>query len=222
MPLTWRVAKYGKCGSTLAYSSNLGNKNKPRELKTTHLSLYTSKQHSLLSTFNIADMAIMWPTRTITVFARDQHDWYGEIIIHVAAHVGVWLSMVSWRVAKYGKCGSILAYLSNLGNKNKARVLRTTHLSLYTSKQHLLLSTFNVADMAIMWPTRMITIFACDQHDWYGKLSYMLPPTHSSYVCITGPVQYFITTKLSPGSGPRYKNFKFAIMYNVTMKFEVY
>ena len=158
MPLTWRVAKYGKCGSTLAYSSNLGNKNKPRELRTTHLSLYTSKQHSLLSTFNIADMAIMWPTRTITVFARDQHDWYREIIIHVAAHVGVWLSMVSWRVAKYGKCGSILAYLSNLGNKNKARVLRTTHLSLYTSKQHLLLSTFNVADMAIMWPTRTITI----------------------------------------------------------------
>ena len=54
------------------------------------------------------------------------------------------------------------------------------------SKQHSLLSLFNIADMAIMWPTRMISVFACDQHDWYRKLSYMLPPTHSPYVCIRG------------------------------------
>ena len=50
-----------------------------------------------------------------------------------------------------GKCGGTLAYFSNLGNKNKARVLKTaTHLGLYMSKQHSLLSLFNVADMAIM------------------------------------------------------------------------
>ena len=56
-----------------------------------------------------------------------------------------------WRIAKYGTCSGTLAYLSNLGNKNKARVLKTaTHLGLYTSKQHSLLSSFNIADMAIM------------------------------------------------------------------------
>ena len=55
----WRIAKYVQYGGTLAYSSNFGNKNKARILKTaTHLGLYTSK-HSLLSSFNIADMAIM-------------------------------------------------------------------------------------------------------------------------------------------------------------------
>ena len=56
-----------------------------------------------------------------------------------------------WCIAKYGKCGGTLAYLSNLGNENKARVLKTaTHLGRYTSKQHSLLSMFNIADMAIM------------------------------------------------------------------------
>ena len=65
----WRIAMYGKCGSTLAYLSSLGNQNKARVLKTaTHLSLYTSKHHSLVSSFNIDIMAIMWPTHTITFF----------------------------------------------------------------------------------------------------------------------------------------------------------
>ena len=38
------------------------------------------KQHLLLSSFNVADVAIMWPTRTITVFSHDQHDWYGKLL----------------------------------------------------------------------------------------------------------------------------------------------
>jgi len=56
-----------------------------------------------------------------------------------------------WRIAKYGKCGGTLAYLSNLGNKNNARVLKTaTHLGLYASKQHSLLSGSTLFDMAVM------------------------------------------------------------------------
>ena len=67
----------------------------------------------------------------------------------VAAQIAM-AAATGWRIAKYGKCGGTLAYLFNLGNKNKARVLKiATHLDLYMSK-HLLLSLFNVADMAIM------------------------------------------------------------------------
>ena len=59
--------------------------------------------------------------------------------------------MAAATVANYGKCGGTLAYLSNVGYKNKARVLKTaTHLSLYTSEQYSLLLTFNIADMVIM------------------------------------------------------------------------
>ena len=61
--------------------------------------------------------------------------------------------------AKYGKCGGTLAYLSTLGKKNLAKVLTVAaHLGHYASEQHSLRSMFNAADMAIMWPTRLMWI----------------------------------------------------------------
>ena len=63
----WHIAKYSKCGGTLAYFSNLGNKNKARVLKTaTHLGLYMSKQHSLLSSTPIIN-TVSEPKSTVSI-----------------------------------------------------------------------------------------------------------------------------------------------------------
>ena len=62
-----RVAKYDKCGGTLAYLSNLGNKDPAKVLTVaTHLCFRASEQRSMFTAY--IDHV------TNTNFARDQHD----------------------------------------------------------------------------------------------------------------------------------------------------
>ena len=51
----------------------------------------------------------------------------------------------------------------------------------------------NTTDMDFFtWPTQLIWIFSCDQHNWYGYLSSMLHFSHSHMLLLEVKVQYAI------------------------------
>ena len=103
-------------------------------------------------------------------------------------------------VAKYGKCGSTLAYLSDLGNKNLAKVLTVaTHLGLFASNSARYVQLwFNFQHC---WCGNHVTNttdmdFSRDEHNWYGFLMWWtrlirenikrVPLRARPYVCIRG------------------------------------